>query len=216
MSLQILVSFSQLSSRYASAFKLLKYTSCKSKHVKGKQATASLCDANLCSDSFDEALRNFDKDVLAEMRKFDVASTSRRALTSQSLLSSRKVSYVSTDSFVKNKNGWTEAATPTITIDLRGPRTRFSFTDNFAGLLAKSIQDSSFKYNVHVRGFKTERSVHADLKRNPNLVNRLRKFLGQYVLDCEVTATALHNYLCYYIIIIINNPIGYLIVLKFN
>ncbi|KOB68502.1 ATP-dependent zinc metalloprotease YME1-like protein, partial [Operophtera brumata] len=36
------------------------------------------------------------------------------------------------------------------------------------------IQSSSFKYNIQVRGFKTERSIHADLKRNPNIMNRLR------------------------------------------
>lgn len=82
-------------------------------------------------------------------------------------------------------------STPTVTVDLRRRDTRFSFTDNFVGLLARSIHENSFRYNVQVRGFKTERSVHADLKRNPNLINRLRKFFGLNVGDSSEKQGAL-------------------------
>ncbi|KAM3955768.1 LOW QUALITY PROTEIN: ATP-dependent zinc metalloprotease YME1L [Aphomia sociella] len=167
---QILISFSQLSSRYSSLFKQRKHSG-KHKHVIRKES--SICDGNYCKDSFDEALRNFDQHVLAEMRKVDLRSVSALTRNPRLDLSSRKISYISSESFEKNKNGWV-AETPTVTVDLRRKDPRFSFTDNFVGLLARSLQDNTFSYKVQVRGFKTERSIHADLKRNPNIINRLR------------------------------------------
>ncbi|XP_052754358.1 ATP-dependent zinc metalloprotease YME1L [Galleria mellonella] len=185
---QILVSFSQLSSRYSSLFKQRKHSS-KHKNVNGKES--SICDVNYCKESFEEALRNFDQHALAEMRKVDVRSLTGLARKPILDLSSRKISYISSDSFEKNKNGWSDLSTPTVTVDLRRRDTRFSFTDNFVGLLARSIHENSFRYNVQVRGFKTERSVHADLKRNPNLINRLRKFFGLNVGDSSEKQGAL-------------------------
>ncbi|XP_063835628.1 ATP-dependent zinc metalloprotease YME1L [Ostrinia nubilalis] len=178
---QILVSFSQLSARYACLFRYRKHTSGKSSNVTRKEGAASSYDATLCSQSLEETLKNFDKDVLNEMRRIDVRSLAsltgaRRPLAcARELTSTRKVSYVSAQSFDQNKNGWCAAnSPPTVTVDIRGNKTRFSFTDNFVGLLARSVQDSTFRFNVQARGFKTERGIHADLKRNPNLINRLR------------------------------------------
>ncbi|XP_072937376.1 ATP-dependent zinc metalloprotease YME1L isoform X2 [Epargyreus clarus] len=174
---QILISFSQLSSRYASVFKQRKQSSVKSKHVKANEGAAAAYDATICSDSLEESLRNFEKNVLAEMRSIDIRAVASLAGTRNSLRniantsSAKKVSYISSGSFEKNKNGWSE---PTVVVDLRGRNTKFSFTDNFVGLLARSALGSQFNYNIQVRGFKTERSIHADLKRNPNLINRLR------------------------------------------
>ncbi|XP_059062658.1 ATP-dependent zinc metalloprotease YME1L [Achroia grisella] len=175
---QILVSFSQLSARYSSLFKQRKHGG-KHKHVNRKES--SVYDSSYCQESLEEALRNFDQHALAEMRKIDVRSVvglMRKPLE----VSSKKVSYISSASFEQNKNGWS-VTTPTVTVDFSRRNTRFSFTDNFVGLLARSIQDSTFKYNVQVRGFKTERSIHADLKRNPNIINRLRKFFGLNVVE---------------------------------
>lgn len=188
LSLQIFVSFSQLSLRYSSAFKLRKHSNGKSKNVKRKENSAALYDATICPESITESLRNFDKNALTEMRRIDVrglykvAGASRNSLSSLSDRASvKKVSHISSESFELNKNGW--SSVPTVTVDLGTKGTRFSFTDNFVGLLARSVQDNRFNYAVQVRGFKTERGIHADLKRNPNLINRLRKFLGQYYLD---------------------------------
>ncbi|CAH0717037.1 unnamed protein product, partial [Brenthis ino] len=175
---QILISFSQLSSRYSSLFRQRKQNNAKSNDLKGKESSAVIYDATICPESFEEAVRHFDKNVIAEMCKIDVRSVTSLAGTSKAILqdipnlnSVKKVSHISSNSFELNKNGW---STPTVTVDLRGKHTKFSFTDNFIGLLSKSIQENSFKYNVQVRGFKTERGIHADLKRNPNLINRLR------------------------------------------
>lgn len=116
------------------------------------------------------------------MRKVDVRAVAicaglakRPPRLLSDITSSRKVSYVSSDSFLKNKNGW---ELPTSTVDLKAAISRYNFTDGFAGLLANSLRSNNFKYNIQVRGFKTERGISADHKRNPNLVNRLRKFFG--------------------------------------
>ncbi|OWR53429.1 hypothetical protein KGM_214561 [Danaus plexippus plexippus] len=176
---QILISFSQLSSRYSNAFRNRRSSNVKNKDLIRKEATTAPYNASICPESFDEALRHFDKNVLTEMRNIDLRYVTSLAGSSSNIMrnvaglaSSKKVSFVSTDSFEKNKNGW--VATPTITVDLRHKNTKLSLTDNFVGLLSKSIRDNCFNYNVQVRGFKTERGIHADLKRNPNLFNRLR------------------------------------------
>lgn len=136
-------------------------------------------DATICTESFYEALKNFDKNALLDLRSFDMRSLApfARSPSISEIGSSKKVTHISAFTFEQNKNGWAALA-PTVTVDL--PGRNFSLSDNFVGLLSKSILDNTFKYNIQVRGFKTERSVHADLKRNPNLLNRLRKFLGQY------------------------------------
>ncbi|CAD0206711.1 unnamed protein product [Chrysodeixis includens] len=171
---QILVSFSQLSSRYSSVFRHRKHNNGKNKNVRGKEGLFATYDATLCQESLEESLRNFDKNVLSEMRTIDLRTLATRACrpASRDLASVRKVSHISADSFEKNKNGWSEL--PTVTVDVGAKNTRFSFTDNFVGLLVKSMHDSQFKYAVQVRGFKTERGIHADMKRNPNIINRLR------------------------------------------
>ncbi|CAH0404383.1 unnamed protein product [Chilo suppressalis] len=133
------------------------------------------------SESLEEAVRNFDKNDLAEMRKVDLRSlatlskATRRSLNfSKEFQSAKKVSFISAETFDKNKNGWTpqSSTTPTVTVDLRRHNT--------------SLQKDTFQYSVQVRGFKTERGVHADQKRNPNLINRLRKFFGQIQLGNQV------------------------------
>lgn len=97
--------------------------------MRGKEGSAADHDATVCRDSLDESLRNFDKYVLAEMRAIDLRSlvalpaASRRPLNRiLAFTSAKKVSYVSSESFDKNKNGWTE--TPTVTVDFCKKKTR--------------------------------------------------------------------------------------------
>ncbi|CAD0251388.1 unnamed protein product [Spodoptera exigua] len=171
---QILVSFSQLSSRYSSVFRHRKQNSGKNKNVRGQESSAAVYDAIICKESLEETIRNFDKNVLSEMRTLELRTLASKAYHPRlrELASSRKVSHVSADTFDKNKNGWSQL--PTVTVHLSKKNTRFSFTDNFASLLARSLEGNTFQYAVQVRGFKTERAINADLKRNPNLINRLR------------------------------------------
>lgn len=138
-------------------------------------------DATICKESTIECLKNFDKNVIAEMRSVDlrqVATVSRALKPSRSAIShpsAKKVSHISAETFEQNKNGWSNI--PMVTVNLHS-QNRFSFTDNFVGLLTNSIRGNPVDFNVQVRGFKTDRGVSADSKRNPNIFNRLRKFLG--------------------------------------
>lgn len=97
--------------------------------MRGKEGSAAAREATICRESLDESLRNFDRNVLAEMRAIDLRSlvalpaASRRPLGRLSeLASARKVSYLSSESFEKNKSGWIE--TPTVTVDFRKKNTR--------------------------------------------------------------------------------------------
>ncbi|CAB3223074.1 unnamed protein product [Arctia plantaginis] len=173
---QVLVSFSQLSARYSKYFRHSKQRSVKNKNVKGKEASCTVYDATICPESLQQTIKNFDKNVISEMKSIELRGLSipaRRLPRLRELCSSRKVSHVSAATFDENKNGWTPA--PTVAVDLTPRSTKISCSNNFVGLLAQSIcSNNSFKYSIQVRGFKTERSIHADLKRNPNLINRLR------------------------------------------
>ncbi|XP_045538301.1 ATP-dependent zinc metalloprotease YME1L isoform X2 [Papilio machaon] len=179
---QILISFSQLSSRYSCIFKQKKHNNSRNKHVKSTEASPGLYKATLCPESLEEAVKNFDKNVLKDMGNVNlrslrtVSTPCKNSVKSFVQLSSaKKVSHISGESFDKNKNGWTSVPhVPTLTVDFRGKSPRLTFTDNFVGLLANGLHDDVFKYKIQVRNFKTDRSIHADLKRNPNLINRLR------------------------------------------
>ncbi|XP_041986742.1 ATP-dependent zinc metalloprotease YME1L isoform X2 [Aricia agestis] len=177
---QILVSVGQFSSRYASLFRTKKQNGDRNKDVKGKESAGASHSPAACPESFEEALRNIDKNVATEMRNINVKSLVPSMRTPKSFnnilesTSSKKVSYVSSASFDQNKRGWTHSRSPTVTVDLSGKNGKFSVTSNFVGLLSRSLIDKSFNCNIQVRGFKTERSINADLKRNPNLINRLR------------------------------------------
>lgn len=64
LSLQILVSFSQLSSRYSRVFRHRKHNSGKNKNVKAQESSVAVYDAIVCQESLEEAIKNFDKNVL--------------------------------------------------------------------------------------------------------------------------------------------------------
>ncbi|KOB67793.1 putative cell division protease ftsh, partial [Operophtera brumata] len=156
VSLQILVSFSQLSARYSSLFKQRKNTGGRNSNVRGKEGSAAGHDATICRDSFDESLRNFDKNVLAEMRAIDLRSlvalsaSSWRPLNRLTELSSaRRVSYVSSESFDKNKKGWTE--TPTVTVEhckKRNTRTTLIRGRNYILIIPPDVQYLGAKYLI--------------------------------------------------------------------
>ncbi|XP_053621435.1 ATP-dependent zinc metalloprotease YME1L isoform X2 [Plodia interpunctella] len=174
---QILLSFSQLSSRYSSVFKRQKQSSGRHKDVKQKERSLASREAIICKESCEEALRNVDKNVLAEMRRVDLRSLAllsapRQSTSAISVLSGscKKISYISEDTFEKNKNGWSQRSTPTVSVEIGGRKTRLSLS----GALWRPAARWRPTATLQLREFKTQRSVSADLRRNPNLVNRLR------------------------------------------
>ncbi|VVC97324.1 unnamed protein product [Leptidea sinapis] len=176
---QIFVSFSQLSSRYPGLFRHRKQNNSRNKDANIKNSAITTNDAIICKESFEEAFKNFDKNVLFDMQNVEARSVASFPRTPKPNFvlpgSSKRVSYISGRSFDENKNGFAQVSLlPSVTVELYGRKTKFSVSENFVGLLNKGLHDKTFKYHIQVRGFKTERTIVGDKKRNPNLINRLR------------------------------------------
>lgn len=140
---------------------------------KKAQQKPKQIEKELCSDSFLETLKNCD---FSFSKHLNVNS-----LLSKPFLNNFNVSYVSNDSFFENKHGFSQAQlnanVPTLVVknsprDLQIPQ---SFCRKFVqGLLT----ENKFKFNIQTRGFKTERTIQAELKRNPPVMDRLKNNLG--------------------------------------
>lgn len=147
--------------------------------MKRKESATASHDAIICQESLTECIRNFEKNALAEMRAMDVRALARFAgpgcpskTLPACLRSAKKVSYISADSFETNKNGWSpQSNTPAFIVEFRR---QGGLKDKFSRLFSRSYIVNNLG-SIQVRGFKTERGVSADMKRNPNIVNRLRK-----------------------------------------
>ncbi|XP_058810059.1 ATP-dependent zinc metalloprotease YME1L [Phymastichus coffea] len=85
-----------------------------------------------------------------------------------------KVSYISSTSFTKNKNGSYSRS--------------FLDQDNMSSIFFHIKPDCRFRkkclsttlqpYNIQFRCFKTDRNIKAELNRNPTLITRIRKWFG--------------------------------------
>lgn len=127
----------------------------------------------LCSDSFLETVKNCD---FAFAKHLNISALFRRPF-----LNNFNVSYVSNDTFFENKHGFAQDQLckniPTLIIQnsSRNVQIPQGFYDKLVeGLITKN----KFTFNIQTRGFKTERSIQADLERNPPIINRLRNKLG--------------------------------------
>lgn len=91
------------------------------------------------------------------------------------------MSYVSADSFFENKYGFQEAHLlkenmPTVIIKKNcGLQIPHGFYDK---LIHSLKHENKFMFSIQVRTFKTDRSVSAEMKRNPSVVSRLKNALG--------------------------------------
>ncbi|KAF2885394.1 hypothetical protein ILUMI_20792 [Ignelater luminosus] len=132
----------------------------------------------LCLDSFVEAVRNCDYNFAKHINI--------KALHENNFLNKFKCSYISSNSFFENRHGFSEKAlynehtkhVPTITVD-NDRRFLTSVSHSFYQKLIHNLyHKNSFTFDVQIRGFKTERSVKAEFKRNPTLLARLKTFMG--------------------------------------
>lgn len=139
------------------------------KRIQNKDQTSKI----LCSDSFFEAVKNCDFNFA---RQFTAIQ-----LFENNIFNNWKVSYVSTNSFFENKYGFQEASLykhniPTVVVrNNSGLQIPHGF---YKKLLHSLKHESKFTFNVQVRTFKTDRSINAELKRNPSLAARLKNKLG--------------------------------------
>ncbi|KAJ8925527.1 hypothetical protein NQ315_009366 [Exocentrus adspersus] len=139
----------------------------KKKSEKAKQPTNIIC-----LESFVEALRNCDFSFARHL--------STRKLFNNHFLNNFRVSYVSNDSFYENKQGFSEK-------DLKNIVRTIVLKDKFLlqvplrfhhGLIPGLFNNNYYTFNIQFRGFKTERSIKAEIQRNPSLATRVKYAFG--------------------------------------
>ncbi|KAK9883951.1 hypothetical protein WA026_004889 [Henosepilachna vigintioctopunctata] len=133
-------------------------------------------EAFLCLDSFLEVLRNCD---------FSFAkSLNIKTLYDNHIVNKFKISYISFDSFSENKKGLKqndiEDKMPVILVNNNSNMFKeLSLPQSLCKKLVAQIRhDQRFTFSFQVREFKTERSIQAELTRNPSLMIRFRNALG--------------------------------------
>lgn len=124
---------------------------------------------------------------------------SAKQIFESSLLGKYRVSYRSNDSFFENRYGFSETClhkepVPTVVVNQKNG---VQLPQGFYQKLTKSLkQRNHFTFDVQVRTFKTDRSVKAEMQRNPSLAARLKNALGfnapesldqKYNVDAAVT-----------------------------
>lgn len=128
----------------------------------------------LCSDSFLETIKNCDFSFAKHLNI--------HSLLSRQFLNNFNVSYVSHDSFFENKHGFSEAQlnTNVQTLIIRNlPRRNVQVPQGFyQNLVQGLLTQNRFVFNIQTRGFKTDRSIKAELERNPPIMSRLKNNLS--------------------------------------
>ncbi|XP_017784050.1 PREDICTED: ATP-dependent zinc metalloprotease YME1 homolog isoform X2 [Nicrophorus vespilloides] len=127
----------------------------------------------LCIESFLETVKNCDYSFSKHL--------SPSLVFDNHFLNKLNVSYISSDTFFENKYGLSESEitrpkVPTLVINKNHP---FHLPNGFCTSFLSSITSKNvFTFDVQVRGFKTDRSVRAELDRNPSLLARIKNMFG--------------------------------------
>ncbi|XP_019868563.1 ATP-dependent zinc metalloprotease YME1L [Aethina tumida] len=157
-----------------------------------KKTTQKAKQANiLCLDSFLETLKNCD---------FSFA----KHLNSQSFFESRllnnvKASYISNQTFFENKHGFSEKnlkSEPIPTLILKKNKNLHIPQSFYQNLVHNLTHENTCKFNLQTRGFKTDRSIKAEVQRNPTLASRVKAAFGFHAtdtLESKVTSNATSN-----------------------
>lgn len=118
--------------------------------------------------------------ISAEAMNLKMINTEEIVKDIRSLLHPWHRSYVSKQTFNENKMCYTLQSSDSIS-------NRFALSDKLHqssflvnDLLFNFMKRSVVAQNVHVRYFKTERSVRAESQRNPTVSSRLKKAIGKY------------------------------------
>lgn len=140
---------------------------------KKPQHKAKRSEQLLCPDSFERTLQNVDFSFAKHL--------SLASLYAKPFLNNFKVSYVSGDTFFENKHGFPESQLSSQnipTVVFRHSGKKVFIPEGFYGkLLQGLLNENRFMFNIQTRGFKTDRSIQAELERSPSIMNRLRNNL---------------------------------------
>lgn len=126
----------------------------------------------LCLDSFLETLKNCDFSFARYLNA--------KVLFSSPFLNNFRFSYISSTSFFENRHGFSEkdlqTNIPTLVL-----KNNMSFQvplGFYHKLVSGLLNHNHFVFNIQLRGFKTDRSVRAELQRNPSFSNRIKHVFG--------------------------------------
>ncbi|KAF7270297.1 hypothetical protein GWI33_016760 [Rhynchophorus ferrugineus] len=133
-------------------------------HKKG-QNKAKYVKQMLCSESFLEAVKNCDYSFAKHLNV--------KSLFNKPFLNNFNISYVSNASFFENKHGISEkqlnSTVPTLVVR---KSQNLQATEGFYQKLVNGLlNENKFTFNIQTRGFKTERSIQAELERNPPIIS---------------------------------------------
>lgn len=142
----------------------------------------------LCQESFCEAFRNFQASTNAAILDIPLSSiTNLKPLARQRsqtgstekclhrLENTIKMSYVSRNSFAENK------AEPMLdsheSVGISHPNTVV-----LAANLIRQLSQPMMRDFIQIRGFRTQRNIESQLKRNPSFMSRFQQYFGKYLL----------------------------------
>lgn len=142
----------------------LKRKSCK------KQETINF----LCVDSFVETLKKCDFSFATSLKS--------KNITENDIVNKFKVSYVSFNSFLENKqnnileNEFKSKDVSFVFLDKNNKFKNVFLSQNLNNKLVSKIQNGNIGFQI--RTFKTDRSIHNELVRNPTMFMRLKNIFG--------------------------------------
>lgn len=129
---------------------------------------------DLCRESFLEASRNLTEFPFKDVPIHLLYSNRLKPLSVKT--NPWKISYVSSPSFFENKHGM-----PTVELIMPPKNCKVHVSPVLIKKMVDHILSSrsaAFSLGFQARTFKTERSIAAEMGRNPRLMNRLRHLLG--------------------------------------
>lgn len=122
----------------------------------------------LCLESFVEAAKNLESSTFKHLN--------HKSLKEKHFLN---VSYVSSDSFDENKREGAYKNTEKVPTVLINKNRQFLFSNSFYQKLFHGLRHGNqFVFDIQVRNFKTDRSIKAELNRNPSVLSRIKNNLG--------------------------------------
>ncbi|XP_045475738.1 ATP-dependent zinc metalloprotease YME1L [Harmonia axyridis] len=150
-----------------------KINSRQNAYLKKKSTNKKEDVTFICLDSFMETLKKAD---FSFAKYFNI-----KALTENHILHKFRVSYISFDSFLENKRGICEKELiddlPSLLFNDKSKEIKK--LNNISILSSPSSIDCYVKkFDMQIRGFKTDRTVEAELVRNPSLLRRLKVVFG--------------------------------------
>jgi len=186
---QVLFHLTQLTSATLNPRRPCSPLATATKSSRSQQGPGSQTEGDfdiICPQSLNTAVNNCSEFILKNLPKSKAGCTEKLAsclfwnqLTTRPVLKTRltlpwQVTYSSAESFFENKHGFPQqqstcASTSTAVI----------FSDQFSRrLLHNMLVGRPFLFDVHVRGFKTDRNIMAERIRNPTFTTRLRETFG--------------------------------------